>query len=168
LPQLSLSASPDRPNQPENEADKDDGRRDLKPQESAKLPQHDLGLRTPVARQDIADTFDRAGAGAKRPSDPFRPVEQCGSQQDQVRMAVPILKLCTPAWCLNPENFGLPSVLVMAAPLAESAVVNQSKVGLKIPYWSNTARQASLRLARCRRRQAVMARTLGISPGQSR
>jgi hypothetical protein len=32
----------------------------------------------------------------------------------------------------------------------------------------NTARQASLRLAFCRRRQAVMARTFGISPAQSR
>jgi hypothetical protein len=36
------------------------------------------------------------------------------------------------------------------------------------PHCSNTARQASLRLAFCRRRQAVMARTFGISPGQSR
>jgi hypothetical protein len=33
---------------------------------------------------------------------------------------------------------------------------------------SNTARQASLRLPFCRRRQAVMARTFGISPAQSR
>jgi hypothetical protein len=32
----------------------------------------------------------------------------------------------------------------------------------------NTARQASLRLAFCRRKQAVMARTFGISPAQSR
>jgi len=36
------------------------------------------------------------------------------------------------------------------------------------PAWSNTVRQASLKLDRLRRRQAVMARTLGISPAQSR
>lgn len=36
------------------------------------------------------------------------------------------------------------------------------------PAWSNTVRQASLKLERLRRRQAVMARTLGISPAQSR
>ena len=36
------------------------------------------------------------------------------------------------------------------------------------PYCSNTARQASLRLAFCRRRQLVMARTLGISAAQRR
>jgi hypothetical protein len=33
---------------------------------------------------------------------------------------------------------------------------------------ANTARQASLRLAFCRRRQAVMARTFGISPAHNR
>jgi hypothetical protein len=33
---------------------------------------------------------------------------------------------------------------------------------------SNTARQASLRLVFCRRRQNVSARTLGISPAQGR
>jgi hypothetical protein len=33
---------------------------------------------------------------------------------------------------------------------------------------SNTARQASLRLAFCRRKQAVIARTFGISLAQSR
>ena len=36
------------------------------------------------------------------------------------------------------------------------------------PAWSNTVRQASLKLDRLRRRQAVIARTLGISPAQSR
>jgi hypothetical protein len=35
-------------------------------------------------------------------------------------------------------------------------------------YCSNTAAQAGLKLDRCRRRQAVMARALGISPGQRR
>jgi len=35
-------------------------------------------------------------------------------------------------------------------------------------YCSNTAAQAGLRLVFCRRRQAVMARALGISPAQSR
>jgi hypothetical protein len=35
-------------------------------------------------------------------------------------------------------------------------------------HCSNTALQASLRFERCRRRQAVMARTLGISPAQRR
>ena len=35
-------------------------------------------------------------------------------------------------------------------------------------YRSNTAAHAGLRLPFCRRRQAVMARTLGISPAQSR
>ena len=35
-------------------------------------------------------------------------------------------------------------------------------------YYSNTALQASLRLAFRRRRQAVIARTLGISPAQRR
>ena len=36
------------------------------------------------------------------------------------------------------------------------------------PHCSNTARQASLRLAFCRRRQEVMARTFGISPAHRR
>src|ERR1700733_11511607 len=35
-------------------------------------------------------------------------------------------------------------------------------------HCSNTARQASLRLALCRRRQAVIARTFGISPAHRR
>jgi hypothetical protein len=35
-------------------------------------------------------------------------------------------------------------------------------------YGSNTARQASLRFAFCRRRQEMMARTFGISPAQRR
>jgi hypothetical protein len=39
---------------------------------------------------------------------------------------------------------------------------------LSVRYCSNTARQASLRLAFCRRRQEVIARTFGISPGQRR
>jgi hypothetical protein len=34
------------------------------------------------------------------------------------------------------------------------------------PGWSNTARQASLKLDRLRRKEAVMARTLAISPAQ--
>ncbi len=38
----------------------------------------------------------------------------------------------------------------------------------KTSHGSNTARHASLRLAFCRRRQEMMARTFGISPAQRR
>lgn len=45
---------------------------------------------------------------------------------------------------------------------------HKSTAAAQLPAWPNTERQASLRLERLRRRQAVMARTLGISPAQSR
>jgi hypothetical protein len=41
-------------------------------------------------------------------------------------------------------------------------------VVLSALHCSNAARQASLRLAFCRRRQEIIARTFGISPGQRR
>jgi hypothetical protein len=45
---------------------------------------------------------------------------------------------------------------------------NRYPLRSKMLYCSNTAAHAGLRLAFCRRRQAVMACALGISPAQSR
>jgi len=52
-------------------------------------------------------------------------------------------------------------------PVSDRSFYRHCKI-TSLPHCSNTARQASLRLARWRRRQAVMARTLGISPAQRR
>ena len=45
---------------------------------------------------------------------------------------------------------------------------NRAVLGYERPYRSNTAAHAGLRLAFCRRRHEVIARTFGISPAQRR
>jgi hypothetical protein len=52
--------------------------------------------------------------------------------------------------------------------LPESPSILRHQPRARTLHCSNTARQGAVRLAFCRRRQAVMARTFGISPGQRR
>jgi hypothetical protein len=57
-------------------------------------------------------------------------------------------------------------ILRCYAALPDAAAIS-TRLPAFVHCW-NTARQASLRLAFYRRRHAVMARTFGISPAQSR